>query len=139
MNKHKSPNLSNSEILKRQTAIAYAFRKKWNNLMATLLFAIWFSIGLPSTLNYFYPGWDAEIRYAALAAAAMIISIAFLIYRMYAYKCPNCKHIPQGEYWSFSGKVHYGKGINLIPKVCRSCGSFLSLRAIRKACAAQKS
>ncbi len=138
MNNKTPPDLSRPDILKQQLAIAYEFRKRWNNLIVALLLAFWFGLGFPVTLNCLYPGWDSKIEHALLVATAFIASIAFLIYRMHTYKCPNCKNIPQGEHLSFAGEVHYGKGINLAPKICRSCGSFLSLRGIHKACAAQK-
>jgi hypothetical protein len=138
MSDGRSHDLSRPDVLKRQEGIALAFRKKWNNLMVALCCAIWFSVGMPTTLNHLYPKWDSAIEHAAAVAAAMIISVAFLIYRMHDYKCPNCKNIPQGEYFSISGEMYYGKGINLIPKVCRSCGSFLSIRAIQKACVAKE-
>ena len=119
----KPVDLDDSTSVEEQKLNAKRFRKPWLVTIGTgLCFFVAGYIG-----SYLAPNSSLPIL------IGMPFGIVCILSGLIWYKCPACKRVPPGTFYSIgSSEVSYNKGIHPFPSRCAHCGAYLSTWALNR-------
>lgn len=121
--------LSSDEVKAEQSVNVAIFRKRQ--------LRVWFGFGSvffgPLVLDAFL-GKQNDV----VIVGFVFVSIIFVVFALLLYKCPNCATQPLDVSCSIADDARYNKGVHSFPVRCRTCGFYLSGRALKKDIQRQK-